>query len=109
MVYALIPDDFTLKKITKAEKEAVDEYFGRERRGSYLEGLLSNPGTPGAIILIITGIIAKQLAEDFRIPEIQVKESIAKAADASNLFKGLPYAPSEDIVIEGLLKRLGLA
>ena len=108
MVYTLIPADFTLKNVSKAEKDAVDEYFGRERRGTYFEGLLSNPATPPAIILIITGIIAKRLAEDFKIPEIQVKESIAKAVDASNIFKGLPYAPSEDLVIEGVLKKLGL-
>ena len=30
MAYALIPADFTLKKVSKAEKDAVDEYFGRE-------------------------------------------------------------------------------
>jgi hypothetical protein len=64
MAYALIPADFTLKKVSKAEKDAVDEYFGRERRGTYFEGLLSNPATPPAIILIITGIIAKRLAEE---------------------------------------------
>jgi len=46
MAYTLIPEGFTLKKVTKAEKDAVDEYFGRERRGTYLEGLLSNTSTP---------------------------------------------------------------
>ena len=40
MAYTLIPEGFTLKKVTKAEKDAVDEYFGRERRGTYLEELL---------------------------------------------------------------------
>ena len=79
MAYSLIPEGFTLKKVTKAEKDAVDEYFGRERRGTYFEGLLSNPALPSAIALITTGIIAKQLSEDFQIPELQVKESITKA------------------------------
>jgi len=46
MAYTLIPEGFTLKKVTKAEKDAVDEYFGRERRGTYLEELLGNPNTP---------------------------------------------------------------
>ena len=79
MVYTLIPEGFTLKKVSKAEKDAVDEYFGRERRGTYFEGLLNNPAIPSAIALIITASIAKQLAEDFKIPEFQVKESITKA------------------------------
>ena len=79
MAYTLIPEGFTLKKVSRGEKDAVDEYFGRERRGTYFEGLLSNPNMPSAIAVIITALIAKRLADDFKIPEIQVKESIAKA------------------------------
>jgi len=79
MAYTLIPEGFTLKQVNKAEKDAVDEYFGRERRGTYFEGLLSNPAIPSAIAVIITAAIAKRLAEDFKIPEIQIQESIAKA------------------------------
>jgi len=79
MAYTLIPEGFTLMQVNKAEKDAVDEYFGRERRGTYFEGMLSNPALPSAIALIITATIAKQLAEDFKIPEFQIKESITKA------------------------------
>ena len=79
MAYTLIPEGFTLKKVSKAEKDAVDEYFGRERRGTYFEGFLTNPAIPSAVAVIITASIAARLAEDFKIPEIQVKESISKA------------------------------
>ena len=58
MPYALIPDGFELKKVTKAEKDAVDEYFGRERKGSYIEGFLSNENTP---LLIGAGALALSL------------------------------------------------
>ena len=58
MAYVLIPDGFTLKKVTKAEKDAVDEYFGRERKGSYIEGFLSNENTP---LLIGAGALALSL------------------------------------------------
>ena len=79
MAYTLIPQGVTLQKVSKGEKDAVDEYFGRERRGTYFEGLLSNPAIPSAVAVIITAAIAKQLAEDFKIPEFQVKESLVKA------------------------------
>ena len=56
MAYVLIPDGFALKKVSKAQKDAVDEYFGRERKGSYLEAFLSNETTP--VLIGATGLIA---------------------------------------------------
>ena len=68
MAYTLIPQGFTLKKVTRAEKDAVDEYFGRERRGTYLEGLLSNTSTPtvlaAASLPLIIGFILNTLKEE---------------------------------------------
>ena len=68
MAYTLIPEGFTLKKVTRAEKDAVDEYFGRERRGTYLEGVLSNTSTPtvlaAASLPLIIGFILNTLKEE---------------------------------------------
>ena len=68
MAYTLIPEGFTLKKVTRAEKDAVDEYFGRERRGTYLEGLLSNTSPPtvlaAASLPLIIGFILNTLKEE---------------------------------------------
>ena len=55
MPYALIPEGFTLKKVTKAQQDAIDEYFGRERRGSYLNTLIENPATATLAISALTG------------------------------------------------------
>ena len=118
MPYVLIPEGFTLKQVNKAEKDAVDEYFGRERRGTYFEGLLSNPALPSAIALIITATIAKQLAEDFKIPEFQIKESITKAVitplrnilgtkTQEELIAGLTGMSEAEILAE-VEKRLGI-
>jgi len=65
MPYALIPDGFELKKVTKAEKDAVDEYFGRERKGSYIEGFLSNENTP-----LLIGASALALSLPVLIPAL---------------------------------------
>jgi hypothetical protein len=53
MAYTLIPEGFTLKKVSRAEKDAVDEYFGRERRGNYFSELLSNPTGPPLVAGVI--------------------------------------------------------
>ena len=42
MAYALIPDSYTLEKVTKLQKQAVDA----KRRHDNVEALLANPNTP---------------------------------------------------------------
>ena len=92
MAYTLIPEGFTLKKVSKGEKDAVDEYFGRERRGTYLEELLGNPNAPlvfGAVILVPT-LIAVLLAvlkeEGISITD-EVGQKLVKLSPAYWLFK----------------------
>ena len=46
MVFAAVPDDVTIEKLTNPEKAALDEYLGRERRSGYFENLFRNPTTP---------------------------------------------------------------
>ena len=78
MAYSLIPEGFTLKKVTKAEKDAVDEYFGREIKGGYLQSFLGNTSTPGLIgsvgLLTVTTIlidsILKALQEQGKCPKL---------------------------------------
>jgi len=45
MPFALIPEGFELKKVTALQKQAVDEYFGRERHSTNINSILSNPAT----------------------------------------------------------------
>jgi len=64
MAFVLIPDGFTLKKVTKPEQDAVDEYFGRERRKSYLNNLIDNPATVTLAVGAITGVFVAPLIKD---------------------------------------------
>ena len=64
MVYVLIPEGFTLKKVSTAEQKAVDEHFGRERKGTYIEGFLSNTNTPLVIGGLVTAFFGARLAGD---------------------------------------------
>ena len=60
MAYALIPDGYSLKKVTKLQKRAVDA----KRQHDNVEALLANDNTPLVIGGIITGIFAANVARD---------------------------------------------
>jgi hypothetical protein len=60
MPYALIPDDYKLKKVTKLEEKGVNS----KRRHDNVEALLSNPNTPLVIGGMITAFFGVKLAED---------------------------------------------
>jgi len=63
MPYALIPDGFTLKKVTKAQEQAVNA----KRRHDDIVALLNNENTPIVfgvpIMAFISGLVAKSAAE----------------------------------------------
>ena len=89
MPYALIPDGYSLKKVTKLQKVAVNE----KRRHDDVVALLNNENTPlvvgGAIAAIVTGLFAQQLAEDFNLDEDQVKETLKTALFSATGLSGV--------------------
>ena len=92
MAYTLIPEGFTLKKVSRAEKDAVDEYFGRERRGGYFEELLGNPNAPlvlGAVILVPTliAVLLAVLKEEGVTITDEIGQKLVKLSPAYWLFK----------------------
>ena len=92
MAYTLIPEGFTLKKVSKSEKDAVDEYFGRERRGTYLEELFGNPNAPlvvGAVVLVpsLIAILLAVLKEEGVSITDDVGQKLVKLSPAYWLFK----------------------
>jgi hypothetical protein len=101
MAYVLLPDGFTLKKVSKPEQNAVDEYFGRERRSDYLDKLIQNPQIITIGLGIITGILVKQALEDVDIP-IPDKDAIVTAYQKSLLLTNPITAPIK------ILEQLGI-
>jgi hypothetical protein len=59
MPYALIPDGYSLKKVTKLQKEAVNA----KRRHDDVVALLNNPNTPVVIGGLVTAYFAANLAD----------------------------------------------
>ena len=114
MAYVLIPDGFALKKVTKAQQDAVDEYFGRERRGSYLNTLIDNPTTATLAASVLTGGLLAGKASiifseggPFTKEEIVEKLNPAAIADAAIKEQGPTgtFESAFDLVQEALRKK----
>jgi len=105
MVFAAIPNDITIEKITAAEKKALDEYLGKETRKSIFERIAGNERVPlliaGGVLLaslpkllsIILPLLAKQ------IPGIP--SDAAEIIDQAIFLKDLNEALGEIIVPGG--------
>jgi hypothetical protein len=67
MVFAVVPDDVTIEKLTGPEKRALDEYLGRETRKSIFEQIAGNEKVPtliaGAALLVSAPTILKIIFE----------------------------------------------
>ena len=68
MPYAIIPEGYTLQKVSKAEKAAVDAYFRHEDTKT----LLGNVNTPLVVGGLITAIFGVKLAGDI-ISDLEAK------------------------------------
>ena len=64
MVFAAVPVDVTIEKLTGPQKRALDEYLGRESRTNYFTEILGNENIPVVIGGFLAGIFAVNLAED---------------------------------------------
>ena len=109
MPFALVPEGFELKKVTKLQKQAVDKYY----RSKSIDTFLANPEA----LIFVSGLVATylgarasaQVLSDLKDKGIAITES-AKDSIEETLTKkrdvGAPVGISiEDILEEGL-KRL---
>jgi len=84
MVFAAVPDDVTIEKLTGPEKAALDEYLGRESRSSIFQRLASNEKIPtliaGTALLVsaptILRIIFEALAKQKPELDIDISEGV---------------------------------
>ena len=106
MPFALVPEGFELKKVTKLQKQAVDKYY----RSKSIDTFLANPQA----IIFISGLVATYLGTKAAAETLQgLKEKGIAISDAAKdsitetLTKkrdvGAPVGISiEDILEEGL-------
>ena len=88
MSYALIPDGYTLKKVTKAQKDAVDA----KRRHDDVVALINNPNTPiviGSALATYFGVrLGRDIVSDLEAKGValtdDVKDKIKETVQAVN-------------------------
>ena len=112
MAYAIIPDGYTLQKVNKAEKAAVDAYFRHEDTKT----LLGNINTPLVVGGLITAFFGVKLAEDIitdlesRVGKLSedVKQGIKDTIDIKLPTFGapVPVAPTISDLIDYIQRRV---
>jgi len=74
MPYAMIPDGYSIKKVTKLQKAAVSS----KRRHDNMEALLANPNTPlvagGAALLAALPILSKLFFDSLELENIIISD-----------------------------------
>jgi len=84
MVFAAVPDDVTIEKLTAPEKRALDEYLGRETRKSIWEQIAGNEKVPS---LIAGGVILASAPTILRL----IFEALQKQDNGIQLPSKLDY------------------
>jgi len=108
VAYALIPDGYSLKKVTKLQDQAVSA----KRRHDDVEALLANPNTPLVIGGLVGAFLGVRLAEDIitdlesRVGKVSasVKEGIKETVTKKYAVGGAPVGVSLEQIIEALPK-----
>ena len=104
MPYTLIPDGFTLKKVTKQQQDAVN----RHRRHENVEALINNPEIIKQIIIVVAGYYTARAGLE-AIDELKaLGASIPKAVEDEYTKKrdfGAPVGVSIEDVVDFAIKK----
>ena len=71
MAYVLVPDGYELKKVTKAQKEAVERFASTNATTAFLRGPASGELVK-AVAIVITPIVLAALAKQVDLPDFNV-------------------------------------
>jgi anion-transporting ArsA/GET3 family ATPase len=106
MTYALIPDGYTLKKVTKAQEKALKD----KRRHDNVVELIKNPELMKQIIIVAAGYLALKEANDlyeFLAEQgVNITQNTKDAYTKKRQFGDAPVAVSLEQIIEQGLGRL---
>ena len=108
MPYALIPDGFTLKKVTKQQQDAVN----RHRRHENVEALINNPEIIKQLIITGVALLAAREGKEALKELKELGATIPKAAEDAytkkRQFGDAPVSVSFEQIAEAALERFGL-
>lgn len=108
MPFALIPDGYSLKKVTKAQKDAVNE----KRRHDNVVAFIENPELMKQIIIVIAGYLALKEANDLYeyLAEqgVNITQDTKDAYTKKRQFGDAPVGVSIEQILEAAFQRLGV-
>jgi hypothetical protein len=108
MSYALIPDGYSLKKVTKAQKQAVID----KRRHDNAVTLVNNPEIIKQIIITGTAFLiareGKQALADLKELGVNVSQDVEDAYTKKRQFGDAPVGVSIEQIVESAFQRLGV-
>ena len=100
MPHALIPDGFTLKKVTKSEERAVNN----KRRHDNVQTLLENPATipvvASSVGLIVAGALIDRFVDNL---DVDVPKGALEKAKEATVSAAFAITPQNLILESGLL------
>ena len=108
MPFALIPDGFTLKKVTKAQEQAVNKYYRHEN----VKELIGNSTTLPIIVTSVATLLAGVAIDKFvdELPDLPAQEVVIKQAKekATKTAFATTFIP-QNLLLEGLTSGLKIA
>ena len=108
MSYALIPDGYSLKKGTKAQKQAVID----KRRHDNVVTLVNNPEIIKQIIITGTALLiareGKQALADLKDLGVNISQDVESAYTKKRQFGDAPVGVSIEQLVEATFERLGV-
>jgi hypothetical protein len=107
MPFALIPDGYSLKKVTKLQQQAVKD----KRRHDNVIAFINNPELMKQIIVVVAGYLAVKEAQDlyeYLAKEgVEIKQEIKDEYTRKRTFGAVPGAGvSIDDLVDEALKRI---
>ena len=108
MSYALIPDGYSLKKVTKAQKQAVID----KRRHDNVVTLVNNPEIIKQIIITGTAFLiareGKQALGDLKDLGVNISKDVEDAYTKKRQFGDAPVGVSIEQIVEAAFQRFGV-
>ena len=108
MPYALVPDGYSLKKVTTQQKTAVDA----KRNHDNVMALINNPEIIKQIIISGLALLAvkegKEALDDLKDLGVNISKDVESAYTKKRTIKGVPVGVSLEQVIDQGLARFGL-
>ena len=106
MAYSLIPDGYSLKKVTKAQEQAVNA----KRRHDDVLAFIANPELMKQIIITVFAYLAvkegQEALQDLKDLGANITQDVEDAYTKKRAVKGAPVGISVEEVVEGLLGRI---